>query len=73
VTEGKTLLVQHLCKSFLADAAEYESAQARWRQLWERLVATEKLAAECTVPWFVLEFVYGTPMRESSMSRLPIR
>ena len=59
-------MVQHLCKSFLADAAEYELAQARWRHLWEKLVATEKLEAEWQVPWFVPEFVNGTPMRDGN-------
>ncbi len=59
-------MVQHLCKSFLTDAAEYESAQARWRQLWERLVVTEKREAEWQVPWFVPEFVNGTPMRDGN-------
>ena len=59
-------MVQHLCKTFLADAAAYESAQARWRQLWETLVAAEKLEAEWKVPWFVPEFVNGTPMRDGN-------
>src|SRR5260370_36236770 len=59
-------MVQHLCKRFLADAAEYESAQARWRQLWDTLITAEKLAAEWKVPWFVPEFVNGTPMRDGN-------
>ncbi len=59
-------MVQHLCKRFLADAAEYESAQARWRQLWDKLIATEKPEAEWKVPWFAPEFVDGTAMRDGN-------
>src|SRR6266851_4103413 len=59
-------MVQHLYERFLADAAEYESAQARWRQLWDKLIATEKLEAEWKVPWFASEFVHGTPMRDGN-------
>ena len=59
-------MVRHLCKGFLADAAEYESAQARWRRLWQRIVAEEKREAEWQVPWFAPEFVNGTPMRDGN-------
>jgi hypothetical protein len=59
-------MVQHLCKTFLADAAEYESAQGRWGQLWEKLVATEKLDADWKVPWFARQFVNGAPMRDGN-------
>jgi hypothetical protein len=59
-------MVHHLCKSFLADPADYERAQARWRQLWEQLVATEKQQGQWQVPWFVPEFVNGTPVRDGN-------
>lgn len=59
-------MVQHLCKRFLADAAEYVAAQARWRRLWERVVAAEQRAAEWQVPWFAPDFANGTPMRDGN-------
>jgi hypothetical protein len=59
-------MVQHLCKTFLADAAEYEAAQARWRRLWEKLLAAEKSEAEWKEPWFVAEFVNGAALRDGN-------
>jgi hypothetical protein len=59
-------MVQHLYKSFLTDEAEYKGAEARWRQLWDRIIATVKPVAEWTVPWFPPEFVNGTPMRDGN-------
>jgi hypothetical protein len=59
-------MVQHLCERFLADAAEYEAAQARWRGLWDRIIATEKPEAEWKVPWFASKFADGTPMRDGN-------
>ena len=60
------LMVRHLCKGFLADAVENESAAARWRRLWDRIVAEEGRQAEWQVPWFAPEFANGTPMRDGN-------
>src|SRR5438093_10653472 len=59
-------MVQHLYERFLADAAEYESAQARSSDLWDRLIATEKPEAEWKVPWFLPEFINRMPMRDGN-------
>jgi len=59
-------MVQHLNKTFLVDAAEYEAAQARWHQLWDRLTTAAHVQAEWHVPWFTPEFVNGTPMRDGN-------
>lgn len=59
-------MVHHLFKGFLTDAAEYEAAQARWRRLWDRIVAEEKREADWQVPWFAPEFANGTPMRDGN-------
>jgi len=66
VIEGETLMVRYLCTRFLADAAVYEAAQARWRQLWERVVCAHPHEAEWQVPWFAPEFANGTPMRDGN-------
>jgi len=59
-------MAQHLYKTFLVDADEYKAAEARWRQLWDRLVSTEKREADWEVRWFVPAFANGTPMRDGN-------
>jgi hypothetical protein len=66
-------MVQHLCKTFLTDPAEYESAREKWRRLWETLVAAEKFGGEWQVPWFASEFVNGTPWDRSALSKKTFR
>lgn len=59
-------MVQHLCKTFLVDAAEYRSAQARWSELWDKLVAAQRPTTEWKSPWFASTFADGTPMSDGN-------
>jgi hypothetical protein len=59
-------MVQHLYRGFLTDAGIYESAQARWGHLWEKLVASERSNTEWKAPWFAPQFVNETPMRDGN-------